>query len=507
MSYIAAFDIGTTNIKGVLVDRNAKLHHELNLPLETLSLSDGYVEQLPSEWYAAVVHMARTWFDSGVDPAMIRCISFSGQMQDMIPIGGDYTPVRPAILYSDSRGGSQAGRILERIGEEEIERVTGNHMDGMLSFPKILWMYEHEPALYEATHRILISSKDYVIARLTGQWVTDPTAAATAGCMNIVDRIWEAAWFEQFGLDAAKMPAIRASDEIVGAVHAEAASETGFAEGTPVLCGIGDAGSATLGAGVYQDGDVYVYLGTSGWMATVSEQFTNVKNGVFNLSYVEAGKFISIAPVTNAGSAYSFAMRTFGEQTFHSEDGSEPYEAFERQIDGVERGGQSRLLFLPYLNGERCPVQDPEASGMFIGLTTASTKSQLAVSVLEGVAYALRQLMNFVVPEPGQSLKRLTLIGGGAKSAVWCQIIADILQCQVIAPSQSQYLPTIGTALLGFGHMGWGQDYRELCDQIMQDQQLTEYVPNEQLASYYEEQYNIYVQLYDRLAPIYRQMR
>lgn len=504
MSYIAAFDIGTTNIKGVLVDQQAKLWHELNLPLETLVSADGGMEQQPEAWYDAVVQMANSWFSSGVEPEAIRCISFSGQMQDMIPIGSDYVPVRSAILYSDSRGTSQAELILKQLGEAEIARITGNHMDGTLTFPKILWMHEHEKTQYEATESILISSKDYVIAKLTGRFVTDPTAAATAGCMDIANRVWAAPWFEQFGLDVAKMPAICASDEIVGTVHAQAAAETGFAEGTPVLCGIGDAGSATLGAGVYQEGDVYVYLGTSGWMATVSEQFTDVKSGVFNLSYVEQGKYISVAPITNGGSAYRWAMEQFSSSAASLQADGDPYEVFEQQLKNAERVGSSKLLFLPYLNGERCPVQDPEASGSFIGLSTTSTNTQMAVAVLEGVAFALRQIMNLVVPN--QTINKLTLIGGGAKSAAWCQIIADVLQCNIIVPTQSQYLPTIGTALLGFQHAGWGEGYRELCDQIMQKQQLTEYAPNQQLAGHYDSQYKIYEQLYDRLAPIYRQL-
>ncbi len=517
MSYIAAFDLGTTNTKGVLVDEQASIAFENNIPME-VSQAQGSVEQHPEDWYKAVTEIAQHWFRSGIDPASIKLISFSGQMQDCIPVGADMLPVRPAILYSDGRAGEQAARLLAELGEDEVTRETANHMDGTLTLPKMLWLQEQEPDSYAKAASFLISSKDYIIARLTGQFVTDPTSAATTGMMQLHSRSWMTSWLERLGLDAAKLPQIIGADQIAGTVHAQGAQYTGFAEGTPVLCGIGDAGAATLGAGVYEEGEVYAYLGTTGWVAAASAGLMDVSSGAFNLAYVEPGRQISIAPMMNAGSAHRWAVDTFGPSASLPADvagGSEAdntavakaksaqdnaFEAFERAVAEAER--ESGVLFLPYLYGERCPVQDSLASGSFIGLRAATTRAQMGAAVLEGVAYSIRQVMELVVSRDAKL--RVTLIGGGAKSKVWCQTIANVLQCELVVPDDSQYLPSIGAALLGFAHLGWGDELGELCGRIKAAQAVQTFTPDAALADYYDKQFARYKRMYAHLQPLFQ---
>ncbi|MFD0713001.1 FGGY-family carbohydrate kinase [Paenibacillus sp. GCM10027626] len=500
MKYIAAFDIGSTNVKGVLVNEEAAIFFEKNVPIE-IDYTGGLVEQDPETWYKAVVRIAEDWFRSGIKPQHIALISFSGQMQDCIAVGEDGAAVRPAILYSDGRGDEQAKRLRQELGEETITRETENHMDGTLTFPKILWMQEHEREHYNKTRSFLISSKDYVIAKLTGAFVTDPTSAATSGGMNIRSRTWMNGWFEQFGLDPTKLPAIIPSDQVAGVVHDKGQAESGFAAGTPVLCGIGDAGSATLGAGVYRDGEIYAYIGTTGWVAAASGGFMDVQNGAFNLSYVEADRQIAIAPLTNAGNAHKWAVEVFGPAAAGQLSPSIAFKEFEQALDKVVRGSSDSVLFLPYLNGERCPIQDLNASGCFIGLTATTTRARMGAAVLEGVAMAIRQVMELIV-EPGTEL-RVTLIGGGAKSAAWCRIIADVLQCELVVPEDSQFLPSIGAAILGFSTLGWGSDYAALCAKLKAAQKVESFKPDASLAEYYDKQFQKYKQLYPLLAPMF----
>lgn len=497
VSYIAAFDLGTTNTKGVLVDEQASIAYENNIPMD-VSQAQGGVEQHPEDWYRAIADIAQQWFRAGIDPSSIKLISFSGQMQDCIPVGADLLPVRPAILYSDGRAGEQAARLLAELGEDEVTRETANHMDGTLTLPKILWLKEQEPDSYAQAASFLISSKDYIIARLTGQRVTDPTSAATTGMMQLHSRSWLTSWLERLGLDATKLPHIVDADQIAGTVHAQGAQYTGFAEGTPVLCGIGDAGAATLGAGVYEEGQVYGYLGTTGWVAAASAGRMDVSSGAFNLAYVEPGRQIAIAPMMNAGNAHRWAVDTFGPPASGGADGA--FEAFERAVAEAER--QSGVLFLPYLHGERCPVQDSQASGCFIGLRATTTKAQMGAAVLEGVAYAIRQVMELVV-SPDAKL-RVTLIGGGAKSAAWCQTIADVLQCELVVPDDSQYLPSIGAALLGFPQLGWGDELGELCGRVKSAQAVQTFTPNAALAAYYSKQFERYKMMYAQLQPLFQ---
>lgn len=496
MKYIASFDIGTTNAKGALVNEEASILFEKNRPIEVHN-ANGVVEQDPESWYKAVIEIAREWFSSGIKPHQIVLVTFSGQMQDCIAVNGDGAAVRPAILYSDGRGAEQAKRLLAELGEEAIIRETQNQMNGTLTLPKIMWMKENEKAFYDAAASFLISSKDYVIARMTGAFVTDPTSAATAGCMNIHTRSWLTDWLDKFGLDPAKMPLILGSDEEAGVIHAQGEIDTGFAAGTPVLCGIGDAGASTLGAGVYREGEIYAYLGTTGWVAAASDGFMNVRSGAFNLAYVEHGKQIPIAPLSNAGNAYKWASEVFGSSS--EGDSSIGFKEFDAALAMTDR--RSNVLFLPYLNGERCPVQDANASGCFIGLTANTTRSQMGAAVLEGVAMSMRQVMELIV-KPEAEL-RVTLIGGGAKSKTWCNIISDVLQCELVVPKDSQFLPTIGAAILGFPKLGWGTDFERLCDKIKSAQQMEAYKPNKELADYYNKQYNKYKQLYTHLSPLF----
>ena len=498
MKYIASFDIGTTNVKGILVNEEATIFLEKNMAL-TLVRNGDSVEQEPQQWYDAITQISASWFKVGIKPKDIALVTFSGQMQDCIPVGEDLTPLRPAILYSDGRATEQSRRLHEEIGESQIHELTENHMDGTLTFPKILWLQEHEEDVFRQTKSFLVSSKDYAIARLTGVCATDPTSAATTGCMDIRSRSWIGSWLELYGVKPEQLPTIVRSDEIVGYVTEQGAKESGFAPGTPVLCGIGDAGSATLGAGIYEEGEIYAYIGTTGWVAAASSGFMNVQSGAFNLAYVEEGRQVAIAPLSNAGNAHQWAMNTFGSSNSRVNDALS-YQQFEQALERTVRG-KHEVLFLPYLNGERCPVQDVNASGCFLGLKPTTTKEEMGIAVLEGVAFAMRQVLELVAEEGGSL--RVTLIGGGAKSKAWCQIIADVLQCDLAVPKDSQYLPSLGAAALGFRQAGRSNDYASLCRTLKGQQQAEVYSPSTALKDYYERQFDKYKRFYPAVAPLF----
>ncbi|MFS0839086.1 xylulokinase [Paenibacillus sp. 1P03SA] len=501
MTYIASFDIGTTHVKGILVNRDGELFHERNVPL-TCRQDPPFIEQEPDQWFKAVGVIVSEWTGIGISAAQIGLVAFSGQMQDCIPVDMQARAVRPAILYSDSRAGAEARLIRREIGEEEIVRCAANRLDGTLTFPKLLWLKTHEPDTDARTSRYLISSKDYVVARLTGAFVTDPTSAATTGCMDIRRREWREDWLVRVGLSAGKLPDILPSGETAGQVHAEGSRLTGLAEGTPVLCGIGDAGAATLGAGVYEPGEVYAYIGTTGWIAGVSGGLADPAAGLFNLAYEEPGRYIQVAPLTNAGNAHHWAAEVFGPEAAGTDDGQDMYEAVERLVEASDRS-RNAILFLPYLNGERCPVQDEEASGCFIGLRPSSTKADMAAAVLEGVAFAMKQVME--LRGASERAASLTLIGGGARSRQWCRILADVFGTEVSVPSESQFLPCLGAAILGFPALGWEISYERLCEQFKNKRNCETFRPVAAHKAHYESKYARYLKLYPALVPVFRQ--
>lgn len=494
MKYTAAFDIGTTSVKGILVSRDGAVEQEADVSLHTHYPSDGRVEQHPEDWLDAVARLAQGWWLNGITPEEVAVVTFSGQMQNTIPIDRGGKPVRPAILYSDARAGEQAENMLQRFGDA-IRQKTANPFDGTMTLSKIEWLAEQEPEHYARTAHIFISSKDYVIHHLTGACVTDPTTAATTGMMDLEQRMWIPEIFEHTSIQPEILPELTAADEPAGRIHAEGAARTGFCQGTPVLCGAGDAGATTMGAGAVNPGEMYAYLGTTGWIAIPTDRVDRQGSGIFHLAHYPRHLLIAVAPLLNVGNAHRWATRLFSEQT-----GDSAYEELERRMQRSQPGAGG-VQFLPYLNGERCPVQDPNATGSYIGLKADTTRDDMARAVLEGVSYAMRQIMDTLLQD--QPYDQLTLIGGGSKSRVWCQLLADICGVRVGVPENADYLPSLGGAAAGFRYLGWVSSYEAFARLLKSGQKRAVYQPNTDLEEVYEEGYRQFLKLYPALRPLF----
>ncbi|QQK75720.1 hypothetical protein HUG15_09175 [Salicibibacter cibarius] len=486
MEYIATFDIGTSSVKGVLVGRDGSLHYPEMRPVHTDYRDVGRVEQDPEQWWEKVCHIAFSWWKNGINPQHVNAIVMSGQMQDCIPIDADGQPVRPAILYSDNRAEEQAEYIAQDT--HDLSLKTGNHFDGTMVFPKIKWLQEKEREVYDRTATICVSAKDYVIFQLTKKPVVDSVTGATTGMMDLRRKEWISKWMEEQGLDAQKLPPLVDPSAKVGEVVEKSAKQSGFVRGTPVLCGAGDAGATTMGAGVVEQGDKYVYLGSTGWVAFVTETITAQADGIFHLANLTPDEYIAIAPMLNVGNAHLWAVDLFGD------GGEKDYAGFEHAVQSTSPGA-SDVLFLPYLKGERFPVQDMSASGSFMNIRETTTKAHLSRAVLEGVSMSIRQTMDTLIGEDaGQT--PLTLIGGGTQSESWCQILADVCQSFVRVPEHPEYLPSLGVAAAGFVHLQWSANYREFHQHIMQNQSMKTYDPDANVKETYDRLYEKFKALY-----------
>lgn len=498
MPYIASFDVGTTNVKGILVTPEGRIAHAAGRPLEMIRAGGGD-EQHPDDWTAAVFDILREWFAAGVVAKDIALVALCGQMQDLIALDEDLRPVRPAILYSDGRAGEQAEAIAARVGHARIEEITANPFNGTIVLPKLLWLKEREPEAYRRTSRILISAKDYVVARLTGVTATDATSASTAGCMNLAGGDWDYGLIESAGLDARHFPRILLPGEVAGVVHESGAAASGLVPGTPVLCGFGDAGAATLGAGVADDSQAYLYLGSTGWVAAASERYIGTASGAFNLAFYRRGLYISIAPLLNAGNVHAWAAETFGADG--GANAAERFGTFERMAEaGLAR--KSSLLFLPYLHGERCPVQDPAASGCYIGIKPDTGREELAAAVLEGISLSIRQVVETLLGESGAK-GAITAIGGGTRSRLWCRLLADVLDVELRVPEQSPYLPALGAAMPGFEVLEWEADIHGALNKCLDGLQHEAYAANRDNVSYYQDKYAAFRRLYPALRTLW----
>lgn len=482
--FIATFDIGTTAVKGVLMSEEGKNIMEESVGLETIFLED-WKEQRPSDWYAAFCKISRGFFEKGISPSDVKGIVMSGQMQDLIPIGADFLPVRNAILYSDGRASAEAQEILKVIGEETIRKSTGNHFDGSMPFAKLLWVKKQEPINYSKIKKVLISSKDYIIAKLTGNFVTDVTAAATSGCMDIRKKQWNTSWLLPFELDWGKLPRLCYAQDEAGRVHGNGSVDSGYLEGTPVYVGTGDAGATTLASGIAKDGEFNINLGTSGWIACVSDTVLE-RPGVFNLAAMPKDSYINVVPFLNAGNVHKWITGILKEDKPEN-----PYEQINLLLEKSEAGSNG-VMFLPYLVGERFPVMDTEIKGAFIGLVPETTKSDLARSTLEGVAYSIRQGMESI----GRVPCKISIIGGGAKVSTWCQILADMLNHPVYAYGDSEYLPSAAISsavLIGQGKIA---DYKDFTDSLQNSATSQCYYPIPAHVKKYESIYPRYKRLY-----------
>ena len=474
MTYIAAFDAGTTAVKGTLVNEAGEAVLSRSVELSTLC-HDGFQEQAPQDWWEAFCAISRQ-FTEAVPPEDIQGIIMSGQMQDLIPLDADLNPVCPAILYSDGRAEAQATALETRVGSDYFLHTTGNRCDGSLPLPKLMWLKENRPELYARTAHILISSKDYLIVRLTGVCAGDVTACATAGAMDIRRKRWDEKLLSAAGVDAKLFPTLYHPHQQVGAVLPEAAAACGYRAGTAVFAGIGDAGATTLASGIREPGQYNIHLGTSGWVAAVSDDILLTEAGVFNLAAAAEGCYINVVPFLNAGNVHKWISGVLGHK-----DGAADYEAVSALLKNSVPGSHG-VLFLPYLVGERFPVLDPEARGCFFGMTAETTAADMARACLEGVAFSLRQGLE-QLPVPPASI---SLIGGGGREAVWCQILADVLDHDITVLRDTEFRAAQALAALA----------RQKAGSFALAEEGTVYHPRSKYEALYTDQYARYQKLY-----------
>ncbi len=424
---IAAFDIGTSAAKGVLVERARGIVHEETRAYPTAYPAAGLVEQDPEDWWRAAHDLCAAFWRAGYAPERVEAVALTGQMQDVILLARDNTALRPAILYSDARAVAQAARLRRLLPVDEAGDDL-DFVDGTSPLAKLLWLRDHEAGRLDACAHVVFNAKDYIVARLSGARSTDATTAATTGLFDLATGDWRRAWRRLAGIPAAWLPALVAPAAVAGTVSARGAAATGLPEGTPVYGGMGDAAAATLSAGVTAPGSTYLYLGTSGWAATVTETVGAGGGGVRYLPYVTPGALIKVAPLLNAGGVHRWIVDLLasGPAASHDDVGDAAYAAFERLlVDTPGRGGGA--LFLPYLNGERSPVRETRAMGTFVRLGVGTGRGALGWAALEGVCFALRQVLEAL----GAAAPRVTLVGGMARSPLLHQLIADICAVRV----------------------------------------------------------------------------
>lgn len=479
-----AFDIGTTGTKAALLDEGQDVLANAYADYETTRASNGKVEQNSLDWWQAVLETTRILSKhSGFQN--VNAIVLTGQMQNVTLLDRTGEPLRPTILYSDSSAQAEAKKVIARLGVDELYNKTGNEQDSSSLLAKLLWLQNYHPQTYKEANYIFLGAADVMAFWLTGQAVADTTTTSTTGLMNIETRTYLESFFANLGLEniQAKLPALQNGGQLVGHLITKAASELELSSGIPVYLAPGDAGSTTIGAGCGELGEAYAYIGTSGWIAFSSEERARERS-VFRLAHPHPKRFIQIAPLLTAGGNLQWIRDLFSSNDYESIIS----EALSSQV--------SSLLYLPYLNGERCPVRDPLARGAFIGLSSSTTKTEMVRAVLEGIIFNYRHALQTLC---STFPKTLTLTGGGTKSEEWCQLFADILSIPVGVMKDAEFVGVRGAQLSALVATGKRQDYKV-------NNKCVTFAPNKEHEIHYKKIYDAYLDIYPALKETFRKL-
>jgi len=445
--YLLAHDLGTSGNKATLFTTEGSLVASVTEAYGTHYFNTNWSEQDPSDWWRAVRDSTRALVKD-VDPGEIAAICFSGQMMGCLCVDRGGRPLRPAILYSDQRSVEQCNALLDRIDARDFYRTVGHRASASYSATKLMWVRDHEPAVYADTFKML-HAKDYLNFRLTGVMATEYSDASGTNLLDLNTLRWSERLVGLAGLDEEKLPALHASTDVLGELTRDAAAELGLRAGIPVVAGGGDGVCAGVGVGSVAPGITYNYLGSSSWIATTTkEPIYDEQMRTFVWAHAVPGYVHPCGTMQTAGSAYAWLKNEIctEEKARAAETGESVYELINAEI-AASPPGANGLVFLPYLLGERTPRWNPDAKGALLGLTLAHTRADILRAVMEGVTLNLSIILDiFRTHGP---IDRITVIGGGAKGDAWRKIMADVYQAEVVRPNYLEEATSMGAAIIG----------------------------------------------------------
>jgi xylulokinase len=499
--FILAHDLGTTGDKASLYDGAGKVLSSSFDGYATQLPDVNWVEQNPEDWWQAVCVSTKKLLSAArVQPRDIACIVFSGQMMGCVAVDRQARPLRNAIIWADQRAVAEAEMLRNGVGGEAVYRITGHRASPSYSAAKILWVRNHQPELFTRAYKFL-HAKDFIVARLTGNFVTDYSDASGMNLYDLKTKNWSAPILEVLQLDSEYLPELHASTDVVGEVLPRVAEEVGLAAGTPVVIGGGDGSCAAVGAGVVREGCAYNYIGSSSWIGIATrEPIFDPTLRTFTWAHLVPDMFTPTGTMQSAGGSYQWLRDTFCplEKETATQRNISPYELMNLEAEQSPPGARG-LLFLPYLLGERSPRWNPKARGAYLGLTMQHNRADIIRATLEGITLNLRVILE-AFQSQGARIEAMRVIGGGARSRVWRQIMADIYNIPILRPNLLEEATSLGAALAGGIGVGLFKDFT-LAEKLTPILDTVE--PNPGVQPVYDRMYRIFNQAYDALVPLY----
>ena len=485
---LLGIDVSTTGAKALLIDAQGKVVSSATTSLKLSTPKPLWSEQDPEDWWAGIaLSIRKALEEAGASGEDVAAIGLTGQMHGLVLLDKDGQVLRPAILWNDQRTGPQCDEIRARLGKERLIQITGNDALTGFTAPKVLWVQQNEPEIYALARHILLP-KDYIRYKLTGEYAVDRAGGAGTLLFDLKERTWSQEVLEALDIPAEWLPPTYEGPEVTGKVDAAAAGATGLAVGTPVVGGGGDQAAQAVGVGAVQPGIIALTLGTSGVVfATTESALVQPEGRLHAFCHAVPGRWHFMGVMLSAAGSLQWYRDTLAPAT--------SFDTLTQEAAEIAPGCEG-LLFLPYLTGERTPHPDPLARGGWVGLTIRHTRAHMTRSVLEGVAFGIRDSFTLIQDAGLGEITQVRLSGGGAKSPLWRQIMADVLNAELVTVNTTEGA-AYGAALLAGVGAGLFADVPSACEASIRITGRTS--PNSENAAIYDKVYPRYQALYPAL--------
>ncbi len=499
--FLLGIDIGTTGSKALLIDSGGALKAGATTEYAMMTPQPQWAEQHPDEWWRATVASIKSVMREGaIRPDRVAAIGLTGQMHGLVLLDGKGAVLRPCIMWNDQRSAKECVAITNAVGEAKLLELTGNPVLPGFTAPKVLWVREHEPEVYRRISKILLP-KDYIRFRLTQKFLSDVSDASGTSLFDVGGRKWSDEMLRALAVPRECLPDVTESPVVSSRVSPQAAKETGLLDGTPVVGGAGDQAAQAVGAGVIKEGVVSVTIGTSGVVFALSKTF-RPHGRLHAFCHAVPDTWHVMGVMLSAGGSFRWYRDALcGWDKVKAEVlGKDVYDLLTNEAAEIPPGCEG-LIFLPYLGGERTPHPDPDARGVFFGLTLRHTKAHLTRAVLEGVSFGLRDSLE-LMRSLGISVGQVRVSGGGAKSLFWRQLLADVFNAEIVTVNVTEGA-AYGAALLAGVGAGLFVNVSEACEKTTHT--AGSVLPGTS-AEIYEKYYNRYRSLYPAVAGEFKKL-
>ena len=488
MLYIGV-DLGTSAVKLLLMDEKGKIRNIVSKEYPLFFPHPGWSEQNPEDWFSRSIEGLKELV-SEEDRKNVAGISFGGQMHGLVILDENDEVIRPAILWNDGRTTKETDYLNNVVGKDKLSAYTANIAFAGFTAPKILWVKTNEPDNFARIRKIMLP-KDYLAYKLCGAFCTDMSDASGMLLLDVKNRKWSKEMLDICGITESQLPTLHESYDKVGTLKPEIAKELGFPENTVIAAGAGDNAAAAVGTGTVGEGMCNISLGTSGTIFISSESFgVDSNNALHSFDHAD-GHYHLMGCMLSAASCNKWWMDEI--------IGTEDYAAEQKKIDKL---GENHVFFLPYLMGERSPWNDPDARATFTGITMDTTRTDMTQAVLEGVAFATRDMYE-IAKSLGVKIERTKICGGGAKSPLWRKMIANILNLKVDVPMCEEG-PSMGGAMLAMVACGEYASVEDAAKAIVGVKETEE--PDPELVTKYDVKYKQFRTLYPALKPVFKEI-